>query len=299
MKAVDFTNKNISVIGLGAMGTALARTMIKNGVRVTVWNRTAEKAKALSGEGAIEASTAKEAIASNPVSIICLSDNHAVRDILYPLEEILRGKTLINLTNGTPEQAREIATWLTAHSVEYLDGGIMAIPPMIGTPQALIFYSGSASAFEKWSDLLGLLGTARYLKEDPGLASLYDISLLIAMYGMFAGFLQAAALARANGVNALELTPLIISWLQAMTQTLPLNAKQIDTGDYELGVVSNLGMQTTAYENLIETCKTSGVSIDLMLPLKMMFERAVANGYSKSDISVIVENILTPAQANK
>ena len=43
---------DVSVVGLGAMGSALARALMRAGHRVTVWNRTASKAEALVREGA-------------------------------------------------------------------------------------------------------------------------------------------------------------------------------------------------------------------------------------------------------
>jgi 3-hydroxyisobutyrate dehydrogenase-like beta-hydroxyacid dehydrogenase len=54
--------KDVSVIGLGVMGTALARALIDGGYRVTVWNRTSEKAQPLVEVGAKLAPTANDAI---------------------------------------------------------------------------------------------------------------------------------------------------------------------------------------------------------------------------------------------
>src|SRR5918996_263690 len=48
----------VSVIGLGAMGSALARALLSNGHRVTVWNRTSAKAEALVQDGAVLAHSA-------------------------------------------------------------------------------------------------------------------------------------------------------------------------------------------------------------------------------------------------
>jgi 3-hydroxyisobutyrate dehydrogenase-like beta-hydroxyacid dehydrogenase len=42
----------VSVIGMGAMGSALARALLHNGHRVTVWNRTSAKAEPLARDGA-------------------------------------------------------------------------------------------------------------------------------------------------------------------------------------------------------------------------------------------------------
>ena len=60
---------DVSVIGLGVMGSALARALMASGRSLTVWNRSADKAEALVGEGAIAAGSAKEAIEASPITI--------------------------------------------------------------------------------------------------------------------------------------------------------------------------------------------------------------------------------------
>src|SRR5262249_38096475 len=105
-----------------------------------------------------------------------------MHDILDPVDDVLSGRVIVNLTTGTPRDARSAADWAAERGADYLDGGIMAIPPSMATPQALVLYSGSQSAFEAHRQDLASLGAARYLGTDPGLASLYDLALLSAMF---------------------------------------------------------------------------------------------------------------------
>src|SRR5688572_15625198 len=128
---------HVTVIGLGAMGQALAAAFLKNGHPTTVWNRTAEKADDLVAKGARRAATVAEAVLASPVVVVCVLDYDVVREILAPAGGALSGRAIVNLTNGTPQQARETAKWIAAQGADYLDGGIMATPPMIGEPHAL------------------------------------------------------------------------------------------------------------------------------------------------------------------
>jgi 3-hydroxyisobutyrate dehydrogenase-like beta-hydroxyacid dehydrogenase len=61
----------------------------------------------------------------------------------------LRGKLLVQLTSGSPKQAREMAAWARQHEIQYLDGAIMATPNLIGGPECTILYSGPGHLFEK------------------------------------------------------------------------------------------------------------------------------------------------------
>nr|WP_260855096.1 hypothetical protein [Mesorhizobium amorphae] len=133
----------------------------------------------------------------------------------------LPGRTLVNLTNGTPAQARAMAERVTGLGAAYLDGGIMATPPMIGGEHALILYSGSKAAFDAHAEVLEELGAANYLGTDAGLASLHDLALLSGMYGLFAGFFHASALVDSEGIPAGAFFKLLGPWMTAMMGELP------------------------------------------------------------------------------
>ncbi len=63
----------VTVLGLGDMGSAIARTFLERGFRTTVWNRTAAKAAPLADAGATAAATAAEAVAASPLVVVCCS----------------------------------------------------------------------------------------------------------------------------------------------------------------------------------------------------------------------------------
>lgn len=283
--------QKITFLGLGAMGSALARAALGAKADVTVWNRTPERADALVAAGATAATDSGSAIAAADLVVICLLDYPSVRAVLDAAGATLRGKTILNLTNGTPEQARGLAAWAEAEGADYLDGGIMAIPPMIGRPEALILTSGSATARATSQDVLASFGSSRYLGGDPGHAALYDLALLTAMYGMFGGYLQGTALLRADGIAAADFVEMVQAWLTAMQASLREMARQIDAADHGRNVGSNLAMQEAAYINLIDASRARGLSTDLVEPMQRLLKKAVATGRGGHDIGSMAELI--------
>lgn len=250
---------DVTVLGLGSMGHALAAAFLANGHQVTVWNRTPGKADDLVALGAIRAQSPKEAVEASQVVVACVLDYPTLHGVLD--WDALAGRTLINLTNGTPVQARETAK---LHDGEYVDGGIMAVPPMIGGPGSLVLYSGSRPAFEQYEELLGELGATRFLGEDAGLAALIDLSLLSGMYGMFGGVAHSVALAESGGLDPAEFTTsLLAPWLVAMTGVLGSI-----TDD------SPADMQVFAIRNIVATSNDQGVDPELLshliTPLRQM-----------------------------
>jgi 3-hydroxyisobutyrate dehydrogenase-like beta-hydroxyacid dehydrogenase len=282
---------NISILGLGAMGQALAARFLKQGHTVTVWNRTPGKAAALVARGAREAKAAADTIAASDVAVICVLDYAAADSIIDSASSALSGRALVNLTNGTPAQARAAAERVAGLGATYLDGGIMATPPMIGGEHALILYSGSKEIFDAHVRVLEALGAAKYLGADAGLASLHDLALLSGMYGVFAGFFHATALVDSEGIRASSFLQLLGPWMSAMMGELPGYAEKIDSGRHGVNVVSNLGMQAASLNNIVNASREQGVVTDLLDPLLELFRKRAGAGFGDEDISGIFELI--------
>jgi 3-hydroxyisobutyrate dehydrogenase-like beta-hydroxyacid dehydrogenase len=276
------TVDGVSVLGLGKMGRALAAALVERGHPTTVWNRTPGRGAELA---VTRADTAAGAIAANQLVILCLLDFESVTEVLAEAGD-LTGRTIVNLTTGTPEEATKLEK-LTA-GADYLDGGIMAIPSLIATPDAVLLYSGSAAAFERYRPVLDAFGTSRYLGADVGLAALSDLAMLAGMYGMLGGFAHAAALVRSAGVPVTEFTDsLLIPWLRAMFPALGDMAGQIDSGDYT-AKESDLSMQV-ANDGIGEVSRAQGISAELYEPLHALMARRVAQGHGGDDFPSIVE----------
>ncbi|TDO50358.1 3-hydroxyisobutyrate dehydrogenase-like beta-hydroxyacid dehydrogenase [Kribbella sp. VKM Ac-2571] len=280
----------VTVLGLGAMGTALARAFLAAGHPTTVWNRTPGRSPELD---AARAATAAEAIAASPLVVVCLLVDDTVRSTLEGID--LTGKTIVNLTNSTPDQARATAERVTTAGAQYVDGGIMAVPAMIGGPAAFIFYSGVPDAFERHRADLSVLARPEYVGADPGLAALHDIALLSAMYGMFGGAQHALALIGTENVPAEPFTErFLLPWLTAMLGSLPRIADELDNGPSGTAG-SNLAMQAAAYDNLTGTSVAQGVDPMLLEPMGALLRKAVAAGHGDADLAALVGLLRTPA----
>ncbi|MFF4925565.1 NAD(P)-dependent oxidoreductase [Kitasatospora sp. NPDC001261] len=287
--ALNTPSTPLTLLGLGAMGTALAGAWLAAGHPLTVWNRTAARAEGLAARGAAVAATAAEAVAANRLVVVCLLDDASVPEALDGVD--LTGKDLVNLVTSTPAQARARASWAEERGARYLDGGIMAVPPMIGVPAtgAYVFYSGSSELFEEHGATLAVPAGTRYVGADAGYAALHDVALLSGMYGMFAGIAHAFALVRGEDVAPSELAPLLGGWLAAMSGSVARTAEQLESGDYTQGVVSNLAMQVAGRQTLLSTAEEQGVSAELLEPYFRLMERRLEIGSGEEDLTGVVD----------
>ena len=279
----------VTMLGLGAMGRALATAVAGTGRPTTVWNRTPGKAGDAVARGATEATTVEEALGTDSVVVACLLDHASVHEVLDPVAASLTGRTLINLTTTTPNQARELADWAREHGIVYLDGGIMAVPAMIGGPGSAILYSGSNPAFEQHRPLFDLWGTSTYFGTDAGMASLYDMAILSGMYVMFAGFMHGAAMVGSEGVPADTFAKFATPFLSAMTASFDGIAAVLDGGDYSIE-----GQQSLEFSDLSDFLRAAaeqGVATDVLQPVQTLIERQITAGHGKESFYRIYEGI--------
>jgi 3-hydroxyisobutyrate dehydrogenase-like beta-hydroxyacid dehydrogenase len=279
------------------MGGALAETFLRAGHPTTVWNRTPAKADHLVARGARLAGSPGEAVAAAPLVVVCVSTYETVHELLDPLGDELAGRVLVNLTSGTSRLARETAELVTRRGGTYLDGAILAMPAEIGTPDAVILYSGPRSAFELHESTLGSLGGGTaHLGADHGLASLYDTAMLGVMWSVLNGFLQGAALLGAAGVDATAFAALVRPGIRTVAEWVPAMAGQIDAGSYP-GTDATVHTHLAAMAHLVEESESLGVGAELPRSLKALAERAVADGHGDESYAALIDLFRKPSGA--
>ncbi|WP_267900038.1 MULTISPECIES: NAD(P)-dependent oxidoreductase [Lentzea] len=267
--------KKVSVLGLGRMGSALAAALVGEGHDVTVWNRTPKTLP-----GTKSAATPEEAFEAADVVVTCLT----TYDVQQPLLS-KNIKTLVNLTSGTPEQARATARWAQDNGVEYVDGVIMAVPQQIGTPGAKILYSG-----QREHHVLHAFGEPVHLGEDAGMAALHDLALLGVMWSAFAGYLQAVALLGTEGVTPQQFTPMAVKFLNEMGLLLPEMGEETQHRVYETDV-SAVDINVSGLRMLADTAAQQGVDAALPEALHDLFRRAQQKGHGAHSIASVIEVI--------
>jgi 3-hydroxyisobutyrate dehydrogenase-like beta-hydroxyacid dehydrogenase len=225
-------NSDVSVLGCGVMGSALVQALLKGGSRVTVWNRTAAKAELLVRRGARGAATPDDAVRASPIVIVCVTDYEQTLAALAGTE--LAGRTLVQLSTGSPKDARLAEAWALERGAEYLDGAILATPRQIGTPESAILVSGSQRAFEASHELLGSMApTVSYLGDRVSAASAFDLAFITMLFGALAGFYHAITIVESERLPLSELSALLEASGPAMIQMMRHDASTVESGAFE------------------------------------------------------------------
>lgn len=195
---------DLSLIGLGAMGGALARAFISAGHDLTVWNRSPEKMAPVVAAGATAANSLPEAVRASPVVVVCIDNYAATRSMLESSQAVseLSGRTLIQLSTGTPADARDAEKWFKEHGAEYLDGAIMPYPNEIGADDAQLLFAGPEDGYARCKPFLECLGgDLRYLGSNIAAAAVMDMALLTRDLSLYIGVIHGVCLCESEDVS--------------------------------------------------------------------------------------------------
>ncbi|MPZ20599.1 MAG: NAD(P)-dependent oxidoreductase [Luteitalea sp.] len=281
----------VSVIGLGTMGTTLARLLLGGGYRVTVWNRTRRKADVLVEEGTVAPPSAAAAIAASDVVIVCVYDYKAANEILATkeVEAALAGRVIVQLTTGSPQEARDGELWARRHHADYVDGAIQAAPSQMARPDTTILVSGAESAYRRSEPVLSVFGgNVKYLGEPVGAASTMDLATLSYVYGAALGFFHGARIAESEGFRVDHYGGLVAEISPSFGEFFRHEGAVIQSGDYRVSE-SPLKISVEATERLAQAARDGGLNAELPEFAARLFKRALAAGYGDQEVAAFIK----------
>jgi 3-hydroxyisobutyrate dehydrogenase-like beta-hydroxyacid dehydrogenase len=284
----------VTVIGLGNMGSALARAFLDapQGRALTVWNRSPEKAAFLVEKGAVLAPDPSSAIAASPIILVCVTNYEAANRILSEAAADLPGKLLVQLTTGSPQEARASEAWAHEHQAEYLDCAITGNPSSIGTPGAHILVSGKEAVFQKAEPTLRLLANNLDYRGEPiGLASAWEMIYIMHYYGMFLSLFHSVQICRAEGIPLEEYITLLGQQGKNYEKWL---CENIQSGNYQ-ETSSPLELWAGGIRQIAEHAQASHIHAEFPQLVARLFQQAMDAGYGREEVSALFKVLQKPA----
>jgi len=155
----------IAVLGLGAMGRAIAARLLDAGHDLRVWNRTSGKDDELVAFGARHAGTPADAVRDVEVVITMVTDPPALEAVLFgpdgAASAISQTATLIEMSTVGPTAIASVVERLAPVAV--LDAPVLGSVPSVESGKLVILAGGDHAVFDRHTELLSLLGTPTYL----------------------------------------------------------------------------------------------------------------------------------------
>lgn len=191
---------HIAVVGLGDIGKAIAQNLVKAGHRVTVWNRTPQKAEALVAQGAALAKSPHEAFQSAEIVLSLLFDDEAVQEV------ILDGGTLdgsrathVCMSTISTEMVKKLAAAHVRHGSGFASAPVFGRPEAAAAAQLQIAIAGPDDVVTRVEPALAALGRTWRVGTEPHQAVLAKLAGNFLIGAALGSLSEACALIAGQG----------------------------------------------------------------------------------------------------
>jgi 3-hydroxyisobutyrate dehydrogenase-like beta-hydroxyacid dehydrogenase len=280
---------DISVIGLGFMGSALARTLLQNGYAVTVWNRSSDKAEALAQAGAEVAGSAGEAISASAATITCIASHKQTIELLEGCVAALAGKTIIELSTGGADEARKLAELLSNHDASWLIGIINAYPTAIGKAETVLTVVGEPVVWESCQKAIRTLGgNSTHVGTDPGMLAALFAALFTTRQGFMFGMIYGGLVCKQAGIPLDVFAQQIPVSLGVLPSYHQYFADTVPGGNFD-NPPASMSTYAAALDDALSTFKATGTPAELPQLFSDLAHRGVDAGLQDKALTALVE----------
>jgi 3-hydroxyisobutyrate dehydrogenase-like beta-hydroxyacid dehydrogenase len=285
---------NISVIGIGNMGRAVALALLSAGHRVTVFNRSIDKARALEKHGAVVASSAADAVRRSDHIILVLADGASTRSVLDDPEVVvaLFGKALITGAGTEPDLLMSLAEGVRAAGARLSDILIVGYPQDVEAREATYCVSACSEDLADWKQIFSDIGSRVMDVGAVGNAQRVQTSIRYSfIHMMIAVGSAAAAFERQN--LPLEVLQVLLSQCPTLaiggSEFLPeMISRQYKSN---MWTVDNM---ITLLDAVMESAAKLHLDASVIEAIRSLYCRTAAKGFGSKNITAMYE-VLSPA----
>ena len=274
---------SIAFLGTGLLGAALAEAAAKRGDSVTVWNRTTEKAQALSAFGASVAKTPGNAVRGAERVHLVLKDDAVVEEVIAALRPGLSPDAVIlDHTTTQPALTASRATRLNAEGVKYLHCPVFIGPAAARKGEGAIMAAGPLALFEQVRPALERMAPkVKYFGERPDLAACYKLFGNTFIIGLSALCADVFAVAAGSGVTPTE----SLGVLEVLNPVTTIEGRGRNMARANFTPSFELDMARKDVRLMIETAGAQPLATLTSIAARM--DALIAQGHGADDLSVL------------
>lgn len=280
--------QNIGFIGLGIMGTPMAKNLIKAGFKLTVWNRTAEKCAPLAEMGAVQAASPRQVVEMSDITIAMLADPAAAEAVCRGEEGVVAGikpgKGYVDMSTVAPETAQAVATAVRGAGGLFLEAPVSGSKKPAEDGTLVILTAGDRPLFDQAHPALEAMGKKIVYLGEVGQGARMKLVVNMVMGGMMTMLCEGLTLGARAGLETAD----ILDVLDAGAMSNPmfrLKGPQIVQGTFppafplkhmqkDLRLALNLGNQL-------------GQALHTTASANELFKTALGMGLGDSDFAAV------------
>ncbi len=282
----------VAVLGTGTMGAGMARSILRSGLDVTVWNRSPARAAPLAADGAHVAGTAAEAVAGVDAVVTMLWDGGSVAEVMTgALPAAPAGVLWAQASTVSVDDAGDRLPALAArYGARYLDAPVLGTRQPAEEGKLIVLAAAPAPLRDPITPVFDAIGARTvWVSERPGDGTRLKLVANSWVATIVAAAAQAIALARGLGLDPQAFLDMIrgsgvdAAYLHVKGQAMI--AGELSPAFTVHGVVKDTGL-------IADAMRQSGTDAALMDAVRQQFRKAAGAGYGEWDMAAVYHAFL-------
>jgi 3-hydroxyisobutyrate dehydrogenase-like beta-hydroxyacid dehydrogenase len=283
------TSTTVAFLGLGAMGSRMARRLLDAGYRLVVWNRTPDKARDLVNLGAEQASSPADAARRADVVVTMVADPDALAAVTEGADGlaagIAEGATVIEMSTMGPAAIERLAATVPS-GVGVLDAPVLGSLSEAEAGELRVFVGGPDDLVARWTPLLSVFGSVHHVgpRGAGASAKLVANETLLGVLGVLG---EAVALARGLGLS----TQTTLEVLATTPLAAQAERRRPVIEGHEVPRRFALSLAVKDADLMLAAARAKGVDLRLVAGARSWLADAVAAGLGDKDYSTVIAHI--------
>ncbi|MFI4902039.1 MAG: NAD(P)-dependent oxidoreductase [Burkholderiales bacterium] len=286
----DTTARDVAFLGLGVMGYPMAGHLARAGHRVTVYNRSADKAqKWVAAYGGKRAASPAEAAAGAELVMMCVGNDDDVRAVAAgahgALAGMAKGTILVDHTTASAVVAREVHAAAAARGIGFLDAPVSGGQAGAENGKLTVMVGGDAATFARAEAVMAHYARAVTLLGGPGSGQLTKMVNQICIAGLVEALAEGIAFAERAGLDAERVLD-VISKGAAQSWQMENRGKTMVADKFDFGFAVDWMRKDLGI--CLDEARRNGAALPVTAVVDQLYSRVQARGGARWDTSSLI-----------
>ena len=280
----------VAVMGTGIMGAAMARNLLKAGVRVRAWNRSPEKAGPLARDGAEVVDIPSAAAEDADFLLTMLPDAGVIEEVVGEgvLPALAESGVWLQMSTVGDEGNERLARLAARHGVAYVDAPVLGTKGPAEEGQLVVLASGPEEVRDRCGPVFGAVGSKTVWLGKAGEGSRLKLVLNNWIVGLLGVLAETVAFARATGVDpakflqTIEGGPLGLPYAQ-------MKGKMMIEEDFPTSFSARLARKDAGL--VLDAAEARGLRMDVAAAVAARFDGAIEAGRGEEDMAAVYQAV--------
>lgn len=284
-------SRTIGFVGIGLMGRGMARSLIRKGHAVRVYNRTRAKAEEVAQLGATVAATPAEAARGADVVVTMLADPQAVRDCFEGpagiLSTLSKDAVVIDSSTVSPPTTKKMADAVRARGAHLLDAPVFGSKNEAESGALGFIVGGDRAAFDAVQDVFSCMGKSTYMGA-TGMGATAKLVVNLVIAGELEAFYEGMVMATKAGLDPDQMYSILMN-SRARSGIFEMKGPNILKRDFT--TFFPLRLMDKDMRLALETAEALRVSLPAVQAVKEVLGACVAAGQADEDMSSAIKHL--------